>query len=57
MRRDAGASLEELVFKSHVRLWLQTKAGAENVGNSGALFAQRVDDGSSWRSQRGLRQF
>lgn len=47
-------SLKQLVLQSHVRLGLETDAGAEDVGHGGALLGQRVDDGGAGGRERGL---
>lgn len=46
--------LEKLVLQSHVRLRLKTNAGAENVGQSGALLREGIDNGSARRRQGSL---
>lgn len=50
-----GSCLEKLVLKSHVGLRLQANAGTEDVGDSRALLSQSVDNRSSGRGQRGLK--
>ena len=47
-------SLEELVLKGHVRLWLKTNAGTENVGHSTTLLGKGVDNWSSLWHHWGL---
>lgn len=46
--------LEELVLQSHVRLGLKANAGAEDVGQGGALLGKSIDDGSARRGQGSL---
>jgi hypothetical protein len=43
--------LEELVFKGHVGLWLETNARTEYVRQSSTLLGEGVDDGSPRGSQ------
>lgn len=43
------------MLKGHIRLWLETNAGAENVGESATLLSQCIDDRSSWRGQWSLK--
>lgn len=47
-------ALEELVFKSHIRLRLETNASTENIGQSRSLLCQSIDHRSARRSQRSL---
>ena len=49
------SSSEQLVFQSHIVLWLKTNAGTENVGHSGTLLGESVDDRSAGRSKRCLK--
>jgi hypothetical protein len=42
------------VLESHVRLWLQSHAGTENVGERSTLLGQGVDDWSTRGSERCL---
>jgi hypothetical protein len=46
--------LEQLVLKSHVRLWLQSNAGAEDVGERSTLLSEGVDNWSARRGKGGL---
>jgi hypothetical protein len=43
------------VLKSHVRLWLKTNTGAEDVSQSATLLGKGVDDWSSRWSKRSLK--
>lgn len=47
-------ALEELVFKSHIRLRLETNASTEDIGQSRTLLSQSIDHRSARRSQRSL---
>ena len=47
-----GTALEELVLEGHIALGLEADAGAEDVGESGALLGEGVDDGrAGWRQR------
>ena len=46
--------LEEFVLEGHVRLGLETNAGAEDVRESCSLLGESVDDGSTRRCQGSL---
>jgi hypothetical protein len=46
--------LEQLVLQRHVVLWLETDAGAEDVGQSTSLLSKSIDDWGSRRSQWSL---
>jgi len=46
--------LEELVLESHLGLGLETDTGTENVGQSGTLLSQGVDNRGARRGQGSL---
>lgn len=46
--------LEELVLQGHLRLGLQTNAGAEDVGQSRALLSQSIHDWGTRRREGSL---
>lgn len=43
------------MLESHVGFWLQADTGTEDVGQSSALFGERVDDRSAWRGEGSLQ--
>ena len=49
-----GTALEELVLEGHIALGLEADAGAEDVGESGALLSEGVDHGGAGRRERRL---
>jgi hypothetical protein len=49
-----GLLLEELVLQGHLRVRLETNTGPEDVGQSGALLGESIDNRGARRSQRSL---
>jgi hypothetical protein len=45
---------EEFVLESHIGLWLQANAGAEDVGERSALLSKSINYWGAWWRKRSL---